>query len=232
MVDLIHDDTSERWAKAQNSEKAFWKTSIHAHAGQRKLFQRILRTGFKLGFDFFGGRDVLEIGSGPTGIIYQLEEARVRYGIEPMDMSDLIEQSKRQFVSRGVGEKLPFKDEVFDIVLCLNVLDHSIDPGMVLRECCRVLREGGFILLWVHALRRPYRIFQSLLNKIDPPHPHHFTFDEVQNIADKYFETLRVNIVKGAGIDGYAKFRGSFKVFAANYVTENVWIFLMKKPDT
>ena len=44
---------------------------------------------------------------------------------------------------RGVGEKLPFKDNSFDGVLSLSVLEHVRDPFACAREIARVLKPGG-----------------------------------------------------------------------------------------
>jgi SAM-dependent methyltransferase len=44
---------------------------------------------------------------------------------------------------RGVGERLPFRDGVFDAVLSLQVLEHVRDPFACANEIVRVLKPGG-----------------------------------------------------------------------------------------
>lgn len=46
----------------------------------------------------------------------------------------------------GQGERLPFEDASFDIVTCVDVLEHVTDLNQVLAEINRVLRPGGFFL--------------------------------------------------------------------------------------
>lgn len=46
----------------------------------------------------------------------------------------------------GVGEALPYVAENFDIVLCVDVLEHVDDLDVVIREVSRVLRPGGLFL--------------------------------------------------------------------------------------
>lgn len=47
------------------------------------------------------------------------------------------------------GERLPFRDEVFDSALCIEVLEHVRAPEMVAEEMFRVLRPGGAALIAV-----------------------------------------------------------------------------------
>ncbi|MBC7810294.1 MAG: class I SAM-dependent methyltransferase [Burkholderiales bacterium] len=45
------------------------------------------------------------------------------------------------------AERLPFADNAFDVVTCLEALEFMPNPETVLRECARVLRPGGELLL-------------------------------------------------------------------------------------
>jgi ubiquinone/menaquinone biosynthesis C-methylase UbiE len=44
------------------------------------------------------------------------------------------------------AENLPFDDDTFDVVTCLEALEFMKDPRAVLHECIRVLRPGGILL--------------------------------------------------------------------------------------
>lgn len=46
----------------------------------------------------------------------------------------------------GVGEKLPYQDAVFDVVVCVDVLEHVADLTAVIAEIARVLKPGGIFL--------------------------------------------------------------------------------------
>lgn len=43
----------------------------------------------------------------------------------------------------GVGEALPYDDGAFDVVVCVDVLEHVSDLQKVLSETARVLKPGG-----------------------------------------------------------------------------------------
>lgn len=44
-------------------------------------------------------------------------------------------------------ESLPFPDDSFDVVLCVQVIEHLLDPGLGIRELARVLQPGGLLIL-------------------------------------------------------------------------------------
>lgn len=48
------------------------------------------------------------------------------------------------------GEKLPFSNDEFDIVLSSQVLEHVKDVDQYMIECNRVLKKNGYLLLSTH----------------------------------------------------------------------------------
>ena len=50
----------------------------------------------------------------------------------------------------GSVEQLPLDDASFDLVLCIQVLEHVDDPARAIRELHRVTRPGGRVLLSTH----------------------------------------------------------------------------------
>jgi 2-polyprenyl-6-hydroxyphenyl methylase/3-demethylubiquinone-9 3-methyltransferase len=46
----------------------------------------------------------------------------------------------------GVGEQMAYADAAFDIVVCVDVLEHVTDLDQVLAEVARVLKPGGLFL--------------------------------------------------------------------------------------
>ena len=91
MINLVVGN--RRWDRAQEVEKKSWPSTkdIWLKDDGRLYWQEKLNRGFNLDFSFFINKDVLEIGCGPAGIIFLSDMAKYRIGIEPMDLSDLIE---------------------------------------------------------------------------------------------------------------------------------------------
>ncbi len=52
----------------------------------------------------------------------------------------------------GSIDALPVEDASFDVVLCLQVLEHVPDPAKAVRELRRVVRPGGRVLLSTHGI--------------------------------------------------------------------------------
>jgi SAM-dependent methyltransferase len=52
----------------------------------------------------------------------------------------------------GSIDALPVPDASFDVVLCLQVLEHVPDPAAAVRELRRVVRPGGRVLLSTHGV--------------------------------------------------------------------------------
>ncbi|MHB8612395.1 MAG: class I SAM-dependent methyltransferase [Candidatus Dormibacteraceae bacterium] len=81
--------------------------------------------------------------------------------------------SPRLRIEVADGRSLPYQDEAFDYVLCVDVMPHMPEPRDLLRETRRVLRPGGTLVvditnsvpLWTLAYpgylgRRPHRWIQ------------------------------------------------------------------------
>lgn len=85
------------------------------------------------------------------------------------------------------NERLPFNDDEFDLVWCAEVIEHLTDPEFTIRECKRVLKPGGVLLLttpnrgfWL------YRVigWTGLLPAVVSEHHLHFlSFDDLDHAA-------------------------------------------------
>lgn len=56
---------------------------------------------------------------------------------------------------KGAIEDLPVEDGAFDVVLCVQVLEHCLDPAQGVRELRRVTAPGGRVLASTHGVM-PY----------------------------------------------------------------------------
>jgi SAM-dependent methyltransferase len=95
---------------------------------------------------------VLEVGSGAHGLIFGFG-SKFGIGIDPLavDYKRLfpIWQKNAQTIA-AIGEKLPFPDSAFDVVLSDNVIDHAENPLAIVDEIIRVLKPGGLLYFTVN----------------------------------------------------------------------------------
>jgi SAM-dependent methyltransferase len=191
---LLNTGTSEipwtRWAKAQDYERAFWqRLGDGISAGTREqldwyewrvgeLRRRLGAAGRSAALD---GR-VLEIGSGPVGMVNFLEGPE-RYAVDPLEgfyrtQPSLVELRRRGVAYlEGTGERLGFEDGSCALVIIDNVIDHTYAPAAILREIRRVLRPDGCLYLSVNVHTAWGARLHALLAflRIDEGHPYTFT---------------------------------------------------------
>jgi ubiquinone/menaquinone biosynthesis C-methylase UbiE len=110
----------------------------------------------------------LDIGAGPGQIVIKLARRLTRWKFVGVDRSPaMIAQAQANLASSSSGlegriafheadgNRLPFPDQSFDLVVCNSVLHHIAEPEKLLSEIARVASSGGAILL--RDLRRPGR---------------------------------------------------------------------------
>jgi SAM-dependent methyltransferase len=93
---------------------------------------------------------VLEVGCGEAVVIQYLSE---RVPGARFDGAELDEAALTRGRARCPGAslvqadayQLPFRSRSYDLVLCLEVLEHLEDPGRALRELRRVSRSGCLV---------------------------------------------------------------------------------------
>ncbi len=83
---------------------------------------------------------VLDVGCGDGTIDTLLLQRRPRLAITGVDV--LLRPEARIPVRQFDGQHLPFDDGAFDVVMFVDVLHHTLDPLVLLREACRVARSA------------------------------------------------------------------------------------------
>jgi|SRR6266545_2670211 len=191
---LLHTGAAEiprsRWSEAQAYEQAFWqRLGVDVAAGTREHLdwyrwragQLQQRLGAMTEPGPRTGR-VLEIGSGPIGIVNFLDWGE-RYAIDPLENFYCTQPSlvalRRPSVTyvAGTGERLPFEDASCSLVIIDNVIDHTYAPRKILDEIRRVLEPGGRMYLSVNVHTAWGAQLHALLAvlRIDRGHPFTFT---------------------------------------------------------
>ena len=104
--------------------------------------------------DVLAGRLILDLGCGMGGLTTALALAGA--SVQPLDYNEHYCQITRLRGLRyglnfapvnAAGEALPFPDEHFDVIMCMDVLEHVQDPEKLLAEISRCLKRGGLCQL-------------------------------------------------------------------------------------
>lgn len=165
-----------RFKRAQKAESKYYKPN-HKPLPNSYLF---FYQNFPLIFNF-DNKEILEIGCTPLAHIHDINEALTRVGIDPLAGLFAKEYDKKTSHVQSVGENLPFKDQTFSIILCINVLDHVYSPSALLHEVRRCLKNDGILIMYLQTFKAP-SIIRKAMNHLDKPHPHHFNCDDVSFI--------------------------------------------------
>ncbi len=113
------------------------------------VMKRLVEQSFE-----YRGRKVLDIGCGGGFLTEQIARFGVdATGIDPSGASLVTARNHAKSLNlnieyqEGVGEALLFPDNHFDIVFCLDVLEHVADFRKVIAEVSRVLVPGGYFFI-------------------------------------------------------------------------------------
>ncbi len=138
----------DRWNKVQSSEELWWKKHIESIdleylQDYAKDLEYDLRNLFNIGRD----TKILEIGSGPAGIVTFLK-TDYRCAVDPLEpFFASVEKfskfrDKAVIYSKAKAEELPFENDIFDLIIIDNVLDHCQDTQRIFSELHRVLHSN------------------------------------------------------------------------------------------
>ncbi len=169
---------SIRWQASQKLSIQAWKKKNLTTERERlersllPILQRYART-------YPEHASVLEIGCGPICLIQLLPQQNKTY-LDPM-----ADDFRRMFPGKlpeegeyltAAAERIPKPDASYDLIVCLNMISHTLNPELVMNEIERLLKPGGKLILAIRIhsqieARLHYlaiRMFPSLCNKTRP----------------------------------------------------------------
>ncbi len=116
--------------------------------GRRRLIKTLIRP--------ISPKRILDIGcgTGETIAFLQREYSKAKvFGVDSSDKAVRYSRSRKlRNISKADANKLPFKNNYFDVVLFLDVLEHIKDDLKAVREAKRVLKNNGIIIVTSPAL--------------------------------------------------------------------------------
>ena len=138
---------------------------------------------------------LLDIGCGDGTLEYFIKNRISKiYGVDNAIKS--VKESKKYYFEIklvDLNKTIPYKRNFFDVVTCLDVIEHIKDPNKLFKETYRVLKPNGLLLLSTPNIRFSDHIYKLLFqgifpktstdnNSYDGGHIHFFTFTDIRNL--------------------------------------------------
>jgi SAM-dependent methyltransferase len=87
--------------------------------------------------------NVLDVGSGDGSVALMVQNQHA--GVKVVGIDSLVRPNTAIPVNEFDGERIPYGDGSFDVVMCVDVLHHTNDPQILLNEAARVTRRHVLI---------------------------------------------------------------------------------------
>ncbi len=140
-----------------------------------------------------GGR-YLDVGCGLGTMVASMAALGMEAtGVEPSEIAVRRAREAGCDVHHGLLEEAGLPDETFDVVSMYHVLEHAPDPIALLRECRRVMKPDGCLVVGVPNYDSMVRhLVGRCWSALDPPrHLHHFRRGSLQAASERAGLSLR-----------------------------------------
>lgn len=156
LLDKIQALYEESVNKSANPAWRVKKPEHFIYVPEKRVME--LKTYIKEIFNVIGVKKfnkTLDMGAGRGELCFALAEFSDEViGLEPDSFSSKIAELLKEYFETknvdfiaGIGEKLPFKDNDFDLVVSTSTLEHMPDWKESLKEIHRVLKNNGIFFL-------------------------------------------------------------------------------------
>lgn len=219
-------EKNKRWRSAQAKEDSFWRRTEVIGSQMDRVISRYGPVIKRLSKDLKPDAKILDVGCGPT-CPAQLFTTGSRVYLDP-----LMDSYQRTYAERlpqgkmicAIAESIPLRDKIFDLVICVNALDHMINPDKVLDEINRVLKEGGVFVLGNFLHPPKIAVLRTWIEKWLPlfredAHPFSYTLRSMKKLIGPFFriqEEIRV-------------FRKDSALFPS--IHREDWLFICRKNE-
>lgn len=141
------------------------------------------------------GSKVLDIGANSGEFMKLLKENRKCevYGVDVSDLAIAKAKEKGLDVINCDAAAMPFSNEMFDVVVMMEVISHLIDPENVLKEIKRVLKPNGILLG-----STPHANLEKFIWDDQRKHRRYYVEQELEKQLSVDFPKVFLRTLKGA----------------------------------
>lgn len=144
------------------------------------------------------GTRYLDFGCGDGHALYQNLAVRPDLNCFCVDIKDFSKSLAEDMIFTVYdGKRLPYKDEIFDIITANHVLEHVNSPHIILSEIKRILKRGGKLFIEVPNQRslwgQPGGRYAGTIHFLDDAtHVHPYSNEDLEII----FQDVGLKIIK------------------------------------
>jgi methionine biosynthesis protein MetW len=146
---------------------------------------------------------ILDIGCGEGSLLEPFSKSQECYGVDVSEAQLKKARAKgivayRTDLERGA---LPFADDLFDLIICSETIEHLLDPDNLLQEVHRTVRFGGIFILTFPNINQPLSWLMQVVFDLPPrfsaryksPHVRDYTLRIMKNVLVNFgFEISKV----------------------------------------
>lgn len=138
----------------------------------------------------------LDIGCGTGKLIGKLKHlGKTCYGVEPSkDAAIIAMHNADRLINKGIEDSLDeIPDNFFDVILLLDILEHTVDPLIIIKQLKSKVNTNGIIISSIPNIRY-YHTFIDLITKkefyytdagvMDNTHLRFFTYKSILKLYD------------------------------------------------
>lgn len=144
-------------------------------------------------------KKILDAGCGKGRFAAKIKNNYPSCEVHGLDISEELLKEVPDSINKKIGSilNLPYYSETFDVVLCVEALEHTIQTEKAVEELCRVLKSNGRLIIIDKNIEKLGKLkitdFEQWFDK-----------DQIKNILEKYCFSVRVEKINydNCGADG------------------------------
>jgi len=162
-----------RLLKVFHPEAIPWPgTAFYNAISETSVFQRHYELIAKDILNYCSEGAILDVGTGPGWLLVKLHQESPRLRMVGLDASPaMVDRARKNMaiagfsdiieVKEGEASHMPFADSSFDIVVSTGSVHHWKEPTACLNDIYRVLKQGGYALLYDFVSDTPASIIKE-----------------------------------------------------------------------